>query len=103
MLLRRRSTTIIKRARADFFSRISGGVRKVTVKAEDAFIITPKDIHNYHINGENKYSHKDIYVTDELMRECCNMVSTICMIILRVVNIPRFLDCLLLPYLSYLK
>ena len=62
-------------ATIDFFSRISGGVRKVTVKAKDTFIITPNDIHNYHINGENKYSHKDIYVTEELMRECCNMVS----------------------------
>ena len=59
----------------DFFSRKSGEVRKVAVKAKDSFIITPKDIHNYHINRENKYSHKDIYVTEELMRECCNLVS----------------------------
>lgn len=62
-------------ATIDFFSRNSSGVRKVTVKAKDTFIITPKDIHNYHINSESKYSHKDIYVTEELMRECCSLVS----------------------------
>lgn len=62
-------------AEIDFFSRNGGEIKKVTVKAKDAFIITPKDIHNYHINPKLKYCHKDIYVSDELMRACCGLVS----------------------------
>ena len=62
-------------AEIDFFSRSGGPIKKVAVTAKDAFIITPNDIHNYRVNPKMKYCHKDIYVTEELMRQCCAFVG----------------------------
>lgn len=59
----------------DFFSRKGGAIKKVAVKAKDAFIITPDDIHSYNVNPKMKYCHRDLYISDELMRKCCDMVS----------------------------
>ena len=59
----------------DFFSRNGGETKKVAVKAKDAFIITPNDIHSYNVNPRMKYCHRDLYITDDLMRKCCDMVS----------------------------
>lgn len=62
-------------AELDFFSRNEGGIKKVTVTAKDAFIITPKDIHNYRVNPKLKYCQKDIYIPESLMRKCCDLVD----------------------------
>ena len=62
-------------ATIDFFSRNGGEIKKVAVKAKDVFIITPNDIHGYHVNPKMKYSHRDLYVSEALMRECCDMIS----------------------------
>ncbi len=62
-------------AEIDFFSRHGGNIKKVAVRAKDAFIITPQDIHNYHINLKMKYCHKDLYVSEELMHQCCKLIS----------------------------
>ena len=62
-------------AEIDFFSRRGGAIKKVSVKAKDAFIITPQDIHHYHVNLRKKYCHKDLYVSEELMRQCCSLIS----------------------------
>jgi AraC-like DNA-binding protein len=59
----------------DFFSRTGGEVKKVAVKAKDAFIITPNDIHRYHLNPKMKYCHRDLYIPKDLMRQCCDVVS----------------------------
>ena len=59
----------------DFFSRSGGGIKKVAVTAKDAFIITPKDIHNYNVNSKMKYCQKDLYIPEELMRKCCDLVD----------------------------
>ena len=59
----------------DFFSRKGGAIKKVAVTSKDVFIITPKDIHNYHVNPKLKYSQKDIYVSEEVMRRCCDLLS----------------------------
>lgn len=58
----------------DFFSRTGGEIKKVAAKAKNAFIITPKDIHNYHVNPKMRYCHKDLYVSEEIMRKCCDTV-----------------------------
>ena len=62
-------------AKIDFFSRNGGALKKVAVKAKDAFIITPNDIHSYKLNPKMKYCHRDLYISEELMRKCCDMVS----------------------------
>jgi AraC-like DNA-binding protein len=62
-------------AEIDFFSRHGGAIKKVAVKSKDAFIITPDDIHRYHVNPKMKYCHKDLYISKELMRQCCDMVG----------------------------
>jgi len=62
-------------AEIDFFSRNGGSIKKVAVKSKDAFIITPDDIHCYHVNPKMRYSHKDLYISQNLMRQCCEMVS----------------------------
>ncbi|MBO5737303.1 MAG: helix-turn-helix transcriptional regulator [Clostridia bacterium] len=69
--------TYIEDGEADvnFFSRCGGVIKKVPVKAKDAFIITPKDIHNYRVNPKFKYCHKDLYLSEELMRKCCDLIS----------------------------
>lgn len=59
----------------DFFSRAGGAIKKVNVKPKDAFIITPEDIHNYYVNSKTGYCQKDIYISKELMRKCCDFVS----------------------------
>lgn len=62
-------------AKIDFFSRNGGALKKVVAKAKDAFIITPNDIHSYKLNPKMKYCHRDLYISEELMRKCCDMVS----------------------------
>ncbi|MBQ6979692.1 MAG: helix-turn-helix transcriptional regulator [Clostridia bacterium] len=62
-------------AEIDFFSRAGGEIKKVLVKAKDVFIITPKDIHAYHVNPKMKYCQKDLYVSEEVMRKCCDLIS----------------------------
>ena len=62
-------------AEIDFFSRTGGEVKKVAVTAKDAFIITPKDIHHYKLNRKMKYCQKDLYISEDLMRKCCNLVG----------------------------
>ena len=63
-------------AEVDFFSRNGGDVKKIAIKAKDAFIITPNDIHNYHVNPKMKYCHKDIYVSEDIMRQCCDFIGS---------------------------
>ena len=62
-------------ATIDFFSRNSGEIKTVSVKAKDAFIITPNDIHRYRVNPKMKYCHRDLYISKELMRQCCDVIS----------------------------
>ena len=62
-------------ATIDFFSRSGGEIKKVAAKAKDAFIITPNDIHCYRLNPKTKYCHRDIYISKELMKQCCDVVS----------------------------
>ena len=62
-------------AEIGFFARSGKAIKKVPVKAKDAFIITPDDVHNYRVNPRIKYSHRDLYVSKDLMRQCCDMVS----------------------------
>lgn len=62
-------------AELDFFSRNGGAIKKVALTAKDVFIITPKDIQNYHVNSKMKYCQKDIYISVNLMRQCCDLVS----------------------------
>ena len=62
-------------AEIGFFSRNGRAIKKVSVTAKDAFIITPDDIHNYRVNPKMKYSQKDLYLSEELMRQCCDLVS----------------------------
>ncbi|MBP5467246.1 MAG: helix-turn-helix transcriptional regulator [Clostridia bacterium] len=62
-------------AEIDFFSRTGGEIKKVVAKAKDAFIITPDDIHNYYVNPKMRYCQKDVYISEELMRECCDTLS----------------------------
>ncbi len=62
-------------AEIGFFSRNGNAIKKVSASVKDTFIITPDDIHYYHVNPKLKYSHKDLYVSEELMRQCCDLVS----------------------------
>ena len=62
-------------AEIDFFSRNGGTVKKVSVTEKDAFIITPNDIHNYQLNPKMKYCHRDIYVSEDIMKKCCDLIS----------------------------
>ncbi|MBO4251848.1 MAG: hypothetical protein J5911_04210, partial [Clostridia bacterium] len=50
-------------ANIDFFARSGAAIKQVAVKAKDAFIITPDDIHNYHVNPKMKYCQKDVYIS----------------------------------------
>lgn len=59
----------------DLFSRRNGEIKTVAAKARDMLIIAPGDIYNYHVNPKTRYRHKDIYVFNELMRKCCDLVS----------------------------
>ncbi len=64
------------RAEITFQSRKS---RKTLIKqcdVGDAFIVSPKDIHKYKTKGSNeKYRHRDVYVSTELMKKCCDVIS----------------------------
>ena len=68
--------TYIEEGEADveFFSRKGGEIKTVSLKSKDAFIITPDDIHIYHTNLKTKYCHKDIYISQDLMKKCCDMI-----------------------------
>ncbi len=57
---------------------ISRKTKKCIVKecaVGDMFIITPEDIHRYDVNDSDKYRHRDVYATPELMKLCCDFVS----------------------------
>ncbi len=62
-------------AEIGFFSRNGSAIKKVSVTAKDVFIITPADIHNYHVDPKMKYSQRDLYISEDLMRQCCDLVS----------------------------
>ena len=62
-------------AEIGFFARNGSAIKKVFATAKDAFIITPADIHNYRVDPKMKYSHRDLYVSEGLMRQCCDLVS----------------------------
>ncbi len=42
----------------------------------DAFIVAPEDIHRYEIKkGGEEYRHRDVYVSAEVMEQCCGIIS----------------------------
>lgn len=62
-------------ANIDLFSRRNGEIKTVAAKAKDVLIIAPDDIYHYHVNPKMRYCHKDLYVSDEQMRKCCDVIS----------------------------
>lgn len=71
--------TYIESGSADivFMSRTSDKTMIKKCSVGDAFIITPKDAHRYIVNKHDaRYRHRDIYLSTELMKECCDFVST---------------------------
>lgn len=59
----------------EFYGRNGGKSKFVNAKVGDAFIVSPSDTHRYIIKRNIKYCHKDIYVSPELMKECCDLLS----------------------------
>ncbi len=62
-------------AEVEFISRKTKAhiVKKCSVG--DTFIVTPEDIHKYTISDGEKYRHRDIYATPELMKACCDAIG----------------------------
>ncbi len=63
-------------AEITFASRKSGSdvTKKYTVG--DVFIVSPDDRHKYNIDKDEQYRHRDIYVSREIMKECCDIISS---------------------------
>lgn len=60
------------------FSKKSKKKKKaLTIKMGDMLIIAPEDVSLYSdiAEGGNGYRHRDIYISSERMKECCNFLS----------------------------
>ncbi len=61
-------------ATVDYFASDDKSFITTTMKPNDAVIIRPFDNHVFH-NNDDPYSHRDIYVDDSLMKECCDFLD----------------------------
>ena len=59
----------------ELYSRNGGSIKRYNLKKGDAFLVTPKDIHNFLLKDSREYLHKDIYIFPDVMKEICDFIS----------------------------
>lgn len=52
-----------------------GNALRRKISAGDALIVSPEDVHRYELTGAERYIHRDVYVSAELMQICCGQLS----------------------------